>query len=184
MKKKWTLDEVCLKRGDVFGRWVVLEYAGMTSKGRNYWCICDCGTKRIVAGANLRSGMSKSCGCKRKEALSLPPDVAAKNHMFSSYKCSARNRKKEWNLTREQFEILISGNCFFCGLPPSSGSWYHKGDNNTKISGVDRLDNSFGYTLENSVSCCKTCNYAKRIMTVEEFKSWITRVYNHVIGIL
>jgi hypothetical protein len=29
------------------------------------------------------------------------------------------------------------------------------------------------------VPCCKFCNVAKAEMTVEEFKSWIVRVYAH-----
>ncbi len=46
-------------------------------------------------------------------------------------------------------------------------------------NGVDRLDNAKGYTLENSVPCCKHCNIAKRSMTVDEFKQWISKVYAH-----
>ena len=33
-----------------------------------YWnCICECGHERIVDGRNLRSGITKSCGCLNKE---------------------------------------------------------------------------------------------------------------------
>lgn len=51
--------------GNRFGRLTVLSYVG------NYrWnCSCDCGATKTVAGGNLRSGSSKSCGCIAAEVL-------------------------------------------------------------------------------------------------------------------
>jgi hypothetical protein len=37
------------------------------------------------------------------------------------------------------------------------------------------MDNTCGYTSDNVVPCCKTCNMAKRDMTVQEFTSWLKR---------
>lgn len=52
--------------GQTFGRLRVVSYAG----GRYYrWnCQCDCGNKVAITGANLRGGVTKSCGCLHKEA--------------------------------------------------------------------------------------------------------------------
>lgn len=49
--------------GQTFGNWTVIDRA----RGQYYytvmwWCCCSCGTKKIVAGAELRRGRSKSCG--------------------------------------------------------------------------------------------------------------------------
>ena len=46
-----------------------------------------------------------------------------------------------------------------------------------KCNGIDRIDSSKGYTVENSVACCKYCNTAKNTMSVDEFLKWIGRVY-------
>jgi len=37
--------------------------------GRGYWwlCKCICGNSKIISGASLRSGNTKSCGCLAKE---------------------------------------------------------------------------------------------------------------------
>lgn len=55
--------------GRRFGRFVVL---GRHSQDRwGYWrwlCRCDCGREKDVAGAELKKGSTKSCGCLRKEA--------------------------------------------------------------------------------------------------------------------
>lgn len=57
--------------GRRFGRLTVIERAGTAGadgQRRPTWlCQCDCGNKAIVIGANLRYGMTKSCGCLRRE---------------------------------------------------------------------------------------------------------------------
>lgn len=57
--------------GRTFGRLKVIERAadnGVYSRSRPRWlCECECGNKAVVLGANLRAGMTKSCGCLRRE---------------------------------------------------------------------------------------------------------------------
>jgi hypothetical protein len=36
-------------------------------------------------------------------------------------------------------------------------------------NGIDRLDSSKGYVLENCVPCCSEINWAKRVMSFEDF---------------
>jgi hypothetical protein len=58
--------------GQRFGRWTVLEQRSVQSPHDHQartmaTCICECGTVSIVDAANLRYGLSKSCGCYRRE---------------------------------------------------------------------------------------------------------------------
>lgn len=53
--------------GETFGRWTVLERAGSKGKKAAWKCLCSCGTIRVVQGGNLKRGVSKSCGCLKKE---------------------------------------------------------------------------------------------------------------------
>lgn len=50
-----------------FGRWTVIKRAGTRthtkSKPALWEVLCDCGNVSIVAGTDLRSGQTKSCGC-------------------------------------------------------------------------------------------------------------------------
>lgn len=47
-----------------FGRWLVLERGENTSYNHpRWWCMCECGNKKLVKGSILRKGQSKSCGC-------------------------------------------------------------------------------------------------------------------------
>lgn len=47
------------------GRLVVGQFIG--GLGSKWHCRCDCGTEIDVAGGNLRRGISKSCGCLKRE---------------------------------------------------------------------------------------------------------------------
>lgn len=50
-----------------FGLLRVIEYAGIHN-GRSSWlCECECGTKCIVTGHDLKNGHTKSCGCLRRK---------------------------------------------------------------------------------------------------------------------
>jgi hypothetical protein len=64
----------CLKRelcrisridlaGKRFGRWSVVAYA----KDGKWSCVCECDTRAVVRGSQLRGGKSKSCGCLKRE---------------------------------------------------------------------------------------------------------------------
>lgn len=48
--------------GNVYGKWTVLSRA--RSKGGARWnCRCECGTESELFGRDLRSGVTRSCGC-------------------------------------------------------------------------------------------------------------------------
>lgn len=55
--------------GEKFGMLTAVEVAGKNKQGFQWRCKCDCGNEVIVNGANLRSGISQSCGCKRLTTL-------------------------------------------------------------------------------------------------------------------
>lgn len=56
--------------GRRFGRLTVIERACHEDKRRVYWvCRCDCGNYSIVAGDDLKSGGTSSCGCLERENL-------------------------------------------------------------------------------------------------------------------
>ncbi|HEX5426540.1 MAG TPA: hypothetical protein VFW94_23535 [Candidatus Acidoferrales bacterium] len=55
--------------GHRHGRMTVIARADGPDKSCVYWeCLCDCGTRKIVRGKDLRKGAIKSCGCYRDEA--------------------------------------------------------------------------------------------------------------------
>ncbi len=75
-----------------------------------------------------------------------------------------KKRGWAWDLTREQYEQIVSRPCHYCRMPIE----------NAAGCGLDRLDNQHGYTTKNVVSCCKWCNFARRnLWTPEEMLTFI-----------
>lgn len=55
--------------GRRFDKWEVIK-RGENISGKPGWlCRCECGTLKTVSGSNLRSGLSRNCGCVRQEKL-------------------------------------------------------------------------------------------------------------------
>jgi len=150
-----------------------------------------CGTKKIQASYELAEGLTKSCGCQQSALSSkkrLKPDMLrAKRHIFNICKGrSRRNHHNQFNIPFDDFVKMILSPCHYCGEvgsnsysdPESQANRMKLGVvKNFRYNGLDRLDNSLDYTIENSVTCCKVCNQAKHMLGVDEFLAWIDRIY-------
>ncbi len=142
---------------------------------------CDCGQEKYIRGSNLRAGLTNSCGCnERAPGLSraykgYPTWVS---QVWQEYKAGAKLRGYTLELTIDQVASLCSGNCYYCGAEPRSrdGIRVYGG---LIANGIDRKDNSLGYTSDNCVSCCTTCNTMKMALHHDEFLDHIRRVYEH-----
>lgn len=56
--------------GIKFGRLTVIDEHPVRSNRQVKWnCLCECGNKVVVTGTNLKSGITKSCGCYRIDRI-------------------------------------------------------------------------------------------------------------------
>lgn len=160
------------------------DASGSVLRGNALWvCRCDCGNEVTVLGSSLRSGNTLSCGCWHREkmliAVALPFGIAGRNSAIANMKSNARRRDIEWRLTDDEVISLMTRECHYCGSGPAHTSKGRNGD--FKYNGIDRVDNDKGYVEGNVVSCCITCNNAKRTLTVTEFLAWVERVHQHSV---
>ena len=99
----------------------------------------------------------------------LPLGEAALNLLFATYRWHAEvDRDYKFELTHDEFRVLTKGNCFYCGAEPSQ-KFGHQLNGQYIYNGVDRYDNSKGYSTENCVSCCGSCNKAKGKRSADDF---------------
>lgn len=165
--------------GKRYGRLLVTGKAPKKDHRVHWVCKCDCGNTVIVAGTNLTRGLTKSCGCLRKERN---PD-AAKIAFFKRLVSQAKSRKIVFRLTEAQVLAVGTQNCAYCGAPPQHQKWSSRNQvYEVDLNGLDRIDSSKGYTIDNVVPCCARCNRAKHVSSAAEFRGWIVSVYNHLMG--
>lgn len=171
-----------------FGKLLVISrYTSKNEHGYVYWfCKCDCGNEKIVRGAHLTSGGTKSCGCFGKQSRHLNGRYAkkgygasTKHYVFHRYKRDAEKRKIEFSLSEERFLELAIKDCFYCGEKSQNIEKSRTNNGDFIYNGLDRINSKLGYTEENVVPCCKTCNFAKREMSIQEFYKWIEKVYKY-----
>lgn len=168
--------------GRRFGILTVLRRAGTYIQRNGHtvpkWLVrCDCGKEKVVIHLTAKNIKHHSCGCTNWNQL--PSGVAAMNDLYSKIRAGARKRKYCWELTKEQFREITSSNCSYCGIKPSQVCRAIGAKSDDYIyNGIDRVDNSKGYTIDNVVPCCGRCNGAKSVYSIDEFKEWISVVYH------
>lgn len=177
MKKRQRKDTIDIKNKKFF-RLMVLEKAESIGKRGAFWkCICDCGNKCTVYGGHLRSGDRKSCGCIAEDNI----DRTGVDIVFRMYKSRAKRRKKQWELTREEFVKFLTKNCIYCGSPPKNLIRRAKSKKiQIAYTGIDRKDPNIGYVLENCVPCCRYCNQSKSNLMENEWIDHLKKIFEHL----
>lgn len=183
-----------VKIGEKYGNLLVLCLINNITKSLRFKCLCDCGKETEVSDYLLKKGMSASCGCIDSilvRALSKPRGADGLSQVFASYRSNALRRNYTFKLSIDQLESLTKENCFYCNSEPSNrsvrGSTQEIRDHGGYIyNGIDRMDNTKGYSLDNCVACCSKCNIAKSDMSTAEFIEHNCKINNHLkkVGVL
>jgi hypothetical protein len=185
----------CLKKshfidltGQKFNKLTLVKYIGQNNqKCFIYEAKCDCGNFIRAEGNDIKSNRIKSCGCLKtikamKKCLENPYLMMIKN-TYSDYRIKARQRNYNFDITLEYFSEKIKEKCYYCNSEPKNikkPSKRRKWKENQVVlayNGLDRVDNTKGYTVENTVSCCSMCNIAKSKTDVNVFYQWVNDVY-------
>lgn len=160
---------------------------------RAVWAFrCDCGEYIECFGSDVKNERKQSCkrcykiyqknlGNRLRIVNTKPDKDGPLTKLFGAYKRGAIRRGYEWFLTKENLKELISKNCFYCGCEPSTEIYIarEKTPENTLIyNGIDRKNNTLGYTKENSITACFTCNRMKMDLDYNAFIEQIKKIYN------
>lgn len=97
--------------------------------------------------------------------------------LYKKYETNAISRNIPFEISEHDFFELLKNNCQYCGDEPKQIVTA----NNHKVlyNGVDRVDNSIGYTKDNCVSCCWICNRFKQSLTVDEMLKHVDKIHKH-----
>lgn len=161
-------------KGQIFSFLTVKELVPSKGDWTKWWrCDCKCGNVTEVRSHHLLKKRIKSCGCYKANLRALPSGEGARNKVINGYRMRAKKLGVICELTQDNFIRYFEEKCFYCGSPPSNISVSQHGRGDYHYNGVDRIDNTAGYTLKNCVSCCCNCNYAKNDLNVKDFLNWV-----------
>lgn len=180
--------------GVISGRLTVLGFSHFKvyEKFKNrvpYWkCICTCGSETVVTHGHIKTKKTKSCGCLLDEwRKGAWPDrlsernkkefgLAAFNNVYGGYYQRAKKKAIAFELTKEEFKSFTQKECHYCGQAPTHvfKTKYTNGD--FIGNGIDRIDSSKGYTIDNCVPSCQICNKAKRDISYQDFISYLDQL--------
>lgn len=178
--------------GQVFNHLTVTKFSDRRSSTRQSYvfCKCTCGIEKEFLSSNLNQGYTTSCGCTTRQRHGQ----VSYNSIYQAYKRGARDRNYEFNLDINKFIEIISKNCFYCNSSPKPHNHYLRKKSNkirakfetfeeawVYINGIDRIDNTKGYIIDNVVPCCSICNMAKNDLSLDEFTIWIKNLYSNFI---
>ena len=111
----------------------------------------------------MKDGYANTC----KECSSPENNIGRYIHQ---YKSNAQRRNINFNLSKEEFINIISQPCYYCGAI----------SNQEKLIGIDRIDSSKDYTLDNCVPCCDMCNKMKLDYSVKEWLFHMKKIISYM----
>lgn len=124
-------------------------------------CVPCCSTCNMMKGHGLGGFefVTKSIQISKhfnSESVSRANDIQPSDSrkLHRRYAIGAKRRHLKFDLTEDQVGFLVSQCCFYC---------------NAQKTGIDRMNNTKGYSKRNSVPCCWVCNRMKGRLTVEQF---------------
>lgn len=164
--------------GSIINHYKILNWV-KTEKGKSYYKVECLNCNKISVKDMYSIKTTKFCnGCR---SVTKDPGI---NLLLRNYKSSAKKRNYSFELTPEQFENLIKSDCYYCGSKSELRHFKTYGSSefgiNLPYNGIDRFDNTKGYTINNCVPCCGKCNIMKSTMSFTDFKSHIIKLAKHL----
>ncbi len=173
--------------------WKIVDTVDLTLKSgrirKSYLIECKCGYQRYIhlsEWARIQNNTHTSNliqnGCRRCNILDKSIESktqAIYKRLLKAIESSCKRKGREFNLSIEQAINIYKSNCYYCNTPPSNIFKSNNIDGFTlKYTGVDRVDSSKGYTIDNVVPACIHCNRAKNDLGQKEFYNLISRIYS------
>lgn len=107
---------------------------------------------------------------KNKEKYKVYKKVwkASENGKYHKYKESARSKGYVFELNFDSFKLVYNQSCHYCGKERSKG--------------IDRIDSNGGYSMNNILPCCRTCNVMKMAHSYDDFLKHIAVIYDNLLS--
>jgi len=141
----------------------------------------ECGKEFRTFAHQIKIGKGKYCSreCWNRAGHKIiykDRRIPALNSLFYVYKKNAEYRNLGFIINIKDFENITSLPCFYCGKEPIQIKKYRS--SSYIYNGVDRIDNTIGYSIDNCVPACGRCNWMKSDMSTVDFINHIKNISN------
>ena len=158
--KRWNREEWLNSRQEKRCKSCGVKY--LPNSPRQKYCVKGCSKRQLpdrhCVGCDsiFDPGHGRRIWCSEKcyELHHEDPGILEIKQKFTDYKKRAIKEDRSWELCYNDFTKLLRQGCYYC---------------DGRGGGIDRVDNRLGYTLDNSVSCCRRCNMMKSDMSLKDF---------------
>lgn len=148
------------------------RYARSSSRHFFDLYVCQCG-QLLRRRVNTKNIFCTAC----REIPTKFDAMKALYKIYNNYKISAWERQFSFEINIQEFSELALSSCTYCGGDFSNILRRPHGE--LRYNGLDRIDSSIGYKMDNLATACKHCNFAKNNRSTEEFLSWAQKVVTH-----
>ena len=107
----------------------------------------------------------------------LPLGTSHIRYVFRAYRKNAKQRGIPFALSMAEFRSIVVLNCIYCGAAPKIGFSLSRVP--IPLNGIDRVDSQLGYSPDNCVPACTSCNKLKSNRSREDFLNHIRKIYGH-----
>jgi hypothetical protein len=171
--------------GTIVGHYKILEYKRLIKRESNKKVDIFFKVQCIHCGKIREEELYSNSGWNRYSTCPECPrmELTYYERRFKEYQQSAKKRNIIWNLSLQEFINIATQKCYYCGEEPIYQSRIigNKTETGDIINGIDRIDSSKGYTIDNCVPCCTHCNIMKMQYSIDSFLSKVAQIYNYQI---
>ena len=156
---------------------------GISSVKHGYTKSCGCLQKQKAAEnakhfSRIQTKARTAANINRRGKPNFGKRISIKqlciNKIFADYKNSAKRDNRIFELSKLDIETLIFSQCDRCGRLPTRefvAKRIRLDNESIYWNGIDRIDNSKGYTLNNVRPYCWDCNNARGSMNNEDWSN-------------
>jgi hypothetical protein len=119
----------------------------------------------------------KNCTCHRHNWRGLTKEHKLIRESYNTYKYNASKKFRIFELSPAQFYEVITKDCYYCGQKPEKRTTRRY---KIAMNGIDRVDSTKGYVVDNIVTCCHSCNLMKGKLPKVDFISHIKKIAEHL----
>lgn len=91
---------------------------------------------------------------------------------YTRYRQNAKNKNRNFDLSEADFTEMTKRQCIYCGEYSDT----YEGE---PFNGIDRVDSNLGYSIDNCVPCCATCNRMKLDLDINDWISKMKQIISH-----